>query len=88
MVDEWRGLAVLLHSNLGCDVLHHPIHTVSLSEAGFEKGYQGTTLVQSYRLSLTPEPTVIRVTLCAGAREEVIRQAAALASVGRAGVGL
>lgn len=88
MVDEWRGLAVLLHSSQACDILHHPIHTVSLSEAGFEKVYQGTTLVQRYRVSLSSEPTIIRLTLCAGTREDVMRQAAEMASVGSAGVGL
>lgn len=73
LVDEWRKLAVLVQSRQECDTWHHPLFTVSLSEAGFEKVYQGTTLVQLYQLTLTERPTVIELTLHAGGMQGVLR---------------
>ena len=41
--DEWSGVAVALAGE-GLDVYREPIETVSLSEAGFERVYQGSWL--------------------------------------------
>lgn len=73
MVDDWRGLAVVVRSHQAADIWHHPIQTVSLSEAGFEKVYQGTTLIHCFHLTVTPEPSILRLTLYAGAKEAVLR---------------
>ncbi len=66
MTDEYRSLAVAMNSDLPCELWHLPIFTVSLSEGGFEKVYQGTTLMNIYRLQLTPQPVTINLTLFAG----------------------
>lgn len=66
MVDQYRSLAVALRSEQPCDVWHMPIFTVSLSEAGFEKVYQGTTFVNLYHLHLGAQPVTIDLVLYAG----------------------
>jgi alpha-amylase len=66
MIDQYRSLAVALDSDLECELWHAPIFTVSLSEAGFEKVYQGTTFVNVYRLQLSEQPIDINLTLYAG----------------------
>jgi hypothetical protein len=81
MVDAWRRLAVAVLSHKLCDIWHHPIYTVSLSEAGFEKVYQGTTLLHVYALQLSSQPVTLRLTLHAGSKERVLRAINALAKV-------
>ena len=66
MIDEYRSLAVAMNSDRPCELWHLPIFTVSLSEGGFEKVYQGTTFMNIYRLQLTPQPIRINLTLFAG----------------------
>ncbi len=66
MTDQYRSLAVALDSDVKAELWHAPIFTVSLSEGGFERVYQGTTFVNVYRLKLTAEPTEINLTLYAG----------------------
>lgn len=63
----------MIRSQQTADIWHHPIQTVSLSEAGFEKVYQGTTLIHCFALAVTPEPSVLRLTLFAGAKDAVLR---------------
>ncbi|HOP06539.1 MAG TPA: DUF1926 domain-containing protein [candidate division Zixibacteria bacterium] len=70
LVDEYRGLAVRLYSDQPGEVWHHPIFTVSLSEGGFEKVYQGTTLMNLYHIRLGHEPAVLNLSLYAGALAE------------------
>jgi alpha-amylase len=70
MIDEYRGLAVAMNSNLPCEIWHHPIFSVSLSEGGFEKVYQGTTFVNLYHVRLGAEPFVVRLTLFAGTMDK------------------
>jgi len=67
LMDEYRGLAVAIRSDLETEIWHLPIFTVSLSEAGFEKVYQGTTLLNVYRVDLKDKPFVVHLTLYAGA---------------------
>ncbi|MEW5994793.1 MAG: alpha-amylase/4-alpha-glucanotransferase domain-containing protein, partial [Candidatus Zixiibacteriota bacterium] len=71
LVDEYRDLSVALVCGRAAEVWHLPIYTVSLSEAGFEKVYQGTTLVAVYRLELTNRPLALDFALHAGASATV-----------------
>jgi alpha-amylase len=66
MTDQYRSLVIALDSDQECEMWHAPIFTVSLSEAGFEKVYQGTTFMNIYRLQLSEQPTEINLTLFAG----------------------
>ncbi|MCD6250228.1 MAG: DUF1926 domain-containing protein [candidate division Zixibacteria bacterium] len=75
LVDKYRSLAVAVASNRPAEIWHLPILTVSLSEGGFEKGYQGTTLVFRYRLHLTAKPTTISFRVHAGQMKSVLSKA-------------
>ncbi len=66
LVDEYRALAVVLSGQKPADIWYTPIFTVSLSEGGFERVYQGTTILHRYRLHLTEQPVQLRFTLAAG----------------------
>jgi len=72
LVDEYRGLAVLLESSQAASIWRMPIWTVSLSEGGFEKVYQGTTLVHKYDLRLNEQPLSLSINLRAGALRQVL----------------
>ena len=48
-----------VESDKAAEIWHSPIWTVSLSEGGFEKVYQGTTLVHRFSLHLTAQPQEI-----------------------------
>ncbi len=71
VMDQYRNLAVALVSDRPCEIWHSPIYTVSLSEGGFEKVYQGTTLVNLYRLELSDKASVINFSFHAGAIKTV-----------------
>ncbi len=66
MVDEYRQLAVALEADRAGQIWHLPIFTVSLSEGGFEKVYQGTTFVNLFELMLSKSPISINFKLFAG----------------------
>ncbi|MEW6412513.1 MAG: alpha-amylase/4-alpha-glucanotransferase domain-containing protein [Candidatus Zixiibacteriota bacterium] len=66
MVDSARDIAIGLECRPSGDLWRMPIFTVSLSEGGFEKVYQGTTLLNHFFLRLTDEPTVLHFGLVAG----------------------
>jgi 4-alpha-glucanotransferase len=53
-VDEWGGLRVILESSEPVDVWRMPIETVSMSESGFERVYQGSVLLLLVRRELRP----------------------------------
>jgi alpha-amylase len=72
LVDEYRSLAVALTSDRPATLWRAPIFTVSLSEGGFEKVYQGTTLVHLFPVQLASEPMTIRFQLLAGVRDDVM----------------
>ncbi|MFH1373567.1 MAG: alpha-amylase/4-alpha-glucanotransferase domain-containing protein [bacterium] len=65
LMDQYRNLAVALVAERPGAVWHLPIYTVSLSEGGFEKVYQGTTLVNVYHVELTGVPLVLNFDLYA-----------------------
>ncbi|MCX6825968.1 MAG: DUF1926 domain-containing protein [candidate division Zixibacteria bacterium] len=50
--DDWRRFSVALSADKKAEIWHVPILTISLSEGGFEKVYQGTSLVHIFDLSL------------------------------------
>jgi alpha-amylase len=54
LVDEWIGLAVELAWSRPAQVNYGPIYTLSLSEAGFERIYQGTSLLLGWAVGLAP----------------------------------
>ncbi|MBU0984954.1 MAG: DUF1926 domain-containing protein [candidate division Zixibacteria bacterium] len=74
LVDQFRQLAAVVAAEEAADIWHQPIFTVSLSEGGFEKVYQGTTILHRYRLKLTDQPSVLHFRLSAGAEADVLRK--------------
>jgi len=55
LVDEWVGMKVVLKMNRNCNLWRFPIETVSLSESGFERIFQGSCLLLYWRLDLEPD---------------------------------
>jgi alpha-amylase len=54
MVDEWSRFRVTLRLDRQGDIWYMPIETVSQSEEGFERTYQGSALLASWLLTLQP----------------------------------
>jgi len=54
MVDEWIGCEVEIGWSGQAAVDWAPIETVSLSEAGFERIYQGSAILVGWPLTLPP----------------------------------
>jgi 4-alpha-glucanotransferase len=54
MVDEWHRFRVTLRLDRPGDLWCAPIETVSQSEDGFERTYQGSAVLASWRLALRP----------------------------------
>ena len=54
LVDEWVGMEVVLKTDRICNLWRFPIETVSLSESGFEKIFQGSCLLLYWPLDLEP----------------------------------
>ncbi len=44
LVDEWQGFRITIHSSAGCSYHVYPIETVSASEGGLERTYQGSSV--------------------------------------------
>lgn len=57
MVDEWSKFRVTLRLDRGGDIWYMPVETVSQSEDGFERTYQGSSLFASRLLTLHPGAT-------------------------------
>ncbi len=56
LVDEWVGLRVVLKTDRkNCNLWRFPIETVSLSESGFERIFQGSCLLLYWPLDLEPD---------------------------------
>ena len=72
LVDQYRDIAVGLYSEKKTNIWHHPIFTVSLSEGGFEKVYQGTTIVSQFNLKISQDPTVLKFKLSTGSEKGVL----------------
>ena len=54
LVDEWIGLDARFRAEPGVALSFHPVETVSLSEAGYERLYQGTALLFTWPIALEP----------------------------------
>ncbi len=54
LVDEWVGMKVVLKTDRKCNLWRFPIETVSLSESGFERIFQGSCLLLYWPLNLEP----------------------------------
>ncbi len=52
MRDDWFNFEVKAESSDPCTIWRQPIETVSQSESGFERTYQGSAMVFVYRLAL------------------------------------
>ncbi len=57
MVDEWIGVELTLASPEAADCAWAPVETVSLSEAGLERIYQGSAILWCWPLRLAPGET-------------------------------
>jgi alpha-amylase len=57
MVDEWLGGEVALSFTAPAEVSWAPVETVSLSESGFERIYQGSALLVAWPVRLAPGET-------------------------------
>ncbi len=54
-IDEWNRLNVILKIDKKCNLWRFPVETVSLSESGFEKIFQGSCLLFYWPLELEPK---------------------------------
>jgi alpha-amylase len=54
MVDEWSRLRVTLRLERPGEIWYMPVETVSQSEDGIERTYQGSALLASWLLTLQP----------------------------------
>jgi len=57
LVDEWFGVEAALTSPVPAQLAWAPVETVSLSEAGLERIYQGSSIVWCWPLHLAPGET-------------------------------
>jgi hypothetical protein len=55
LVDEWVGMKVVLKMDRNCNLWRFPIETVSLSESGFERIFQGSCLLLYWPLDSEPD---------------------------------
>jgi len=58
--DHGFGLAVKAQFDVPTDLWEFPLHTVSLSEEGFERTYQGSVLLAHMRVTLNPGQALVR----------------------------
>jgi len=56
LVDEWVGLEASLEWSPRAEIAWGPVETVSVSEAGFERIYQGTALLVTWPLGAVSSP--------------------------------
>jgi alpha-amylase len=54
LVDEYLGLRLALESSRTAELWRFPVESISMSEAGFERVYQGSSLLFVYPLVLRP----------------------------------
>ena len=54
LVDEWLDAAISLEASRPAEVSWAPVETVSLSESGYEKIYQGSAILFCWPLALRP----------------------------------
>ncbi|HEX5317220.1 MAG TPA: alpha-amylase/4-alpha-glucanotransferase domain-containing protein, partial [Candidatus Kapabacteria bacterium] len=57
LTDEYLKLAIELRAVDADEIVRFPIESISLSEGGFERIYQGSILMPMWKLELTPGET-------------------------------
>jgi alpha-amylase len=57
MIDEWLGCELAIECDAPAAAAWAPVETVSLSETGFERIYQGSALLFAWPLALEPGQT-------------------------------
>jgi len=69
LVDEWQGFAVDITVDGGCAFRMYPIETVSASESGLERTYQGSSINLCARARFEPngEPFSMKFALTVSA---------------------
>jgi alpha-amylase len=55
LVDEWNKMKVVLKTDKKCNLWRFPLETVSLSESGFERIFQGSCLLLYWPLDFGPK---------------------------------
>lgn len=53
-LDAWRGFEFSIKCGVETEFARYGVYTVSLSEAGIERTYQGTAIVPSWRIDVAP----------------------------------
>jgi alpha-amylase len=54
--DEWLKIHARLDATEEARVMRYPIETISLSEGGFERVYQGSCVVMLFEVELSKKP--------------------------------
>lgn len=73
-VDEWQKIGIRIHADQPGKLWRMPIHTVSLSEGGFEKVFQGNCTLFVFEKTLRQnEPSELSFKLFAGPLERMNR---------------
>src|SRR5206468_8706650 len=54
LVDEFLQLAITLKPEGAAEVIRYPLESVSLSEAGFERIYQGSIVMPVWNVDIAP----------------------------------
>jgi alpha-amylase len=54
IADEWLGIKLILSVSEPTTIWRYPVYTVSNSEAGYERIYQGSAVLPNWRLNLSP----------------------------------
>jgi alpha-amylase len=66
LVDDWIGVRAQLTWSDGAELAWGPVETVSVSEAGFERIYQGLALLLTWPVEAAPAEVWTAVTVSAG----------------------
>jgi alpha-amylase len=65
LVDEWAGVQATVAWGAGAELAWGPVETISVSEAGFERIYQGLALLLTWPLAAAPVELWTAVTVSA-----------------------
>jgi len=57
LIDKWSGISIIIDASRRFDLWRFPIETVSQSEGGFERTFQGSCMLLNFRLSLAARGT-------------------------------
>jgi 4-alpha-glucanotransferase len=64
IIDEYRGTDICLDFGVKANLWRFPLETISQSESGFEKTYQGSVIFPSWKIELKPDvPWLVKMNL-------------------------